>query len=251
MSQCASDVDLCCCGYCVIVFLLLLLLLLLLLCCSLFSEIGLVEIVDSVEKREEFANLVNVSARMWPTEIMKQTKLLESSFAGTAEREIQFWREMERKLAETKDILDSAPILLTKIILRRTNRVSEGRLKEVESDLDRACEAVSASLSFLRDFPVDEIVASGDIQPQLIRAASNVLTHFSKLKHSKYDFNRATSLLESVCGAILSRLLVLLRGKNLLQCDFDEFSKSFKHSEELFTSWETLLATQRYLKRTN
>lgn len=96
------------------------------LLCSV--EVGLLPLMSTVEKREEFGNHINVSAKTWPGEIEKQTRLLESAFqqvsaasvggVSGAERELQFWREMEKKLMETKELLESAPVLLTKIILR-------------------------------------------------------------------------------------------------------------------------------------
>jgi hypothetical protein len=210
-----------------------------------YVEVGLRELLESVEKREEFANGINVTAKQWPGEIEKQTRLLESSFQGGADREIQFWKELERKLLETKELLDSPPVLLTKLILRRANRVSEQRLKESETKLDQALESVNVSLSFLKDLPIDDVLAANDLHPQLSKAVTSTLGHISKLRHSKYDIHRAVFLMEAICSTILARVISIIRSPNILQCSFAEYAQVYSSAEELFTIWETQIATQK------
>jgi hypothetical protein len=212
-------------------------------CCA---EVGLHKMLESVDKREEFANEINISAKQWPAEIDKQTRLLESAFQGGADTEIQFWKEMDRKFLETKELLDSPPVLLTKLILRRANRVSEQRLKESEAKLDQAMESVNVSLSFLKDLPIDDIAAASNLHPQLSKAATNALTHIAKLKHSKYDIHRAVSLVEAIGSTILGQIVAIIRSPNILQCAFAEYSQIFSNAEELFTILETQVASQRY-----
>ena len=89
---------------------------------------------------------MNVSAKQWPAEIAKQTRLIESSFPGSAEEEITFWADLDRKLADTKEQLDSAPVLLTKLVLKRTNRVSEQLIREAEMELDKAIDIAQVRL---------------------------------------------------------------------------------------------------------
>jgi dynein heavy chain 1 len=138
-----------------------------------------------INLQEAFANEVNKSAKQWPIEISRQTKLVESSFPGSAEKEVAFWKDLDRKLADTKSQLESLPILLTKLVLKRTNRISEQLIREAEIELDRSTELVQVSVTFLRDFPIQDILGATSLHPNLSRAVGACLQHFSKLRHSK------------------------------------------------------------------
>lgn len=210
------------------------------------TDLGLTTVIGSTaESREEFANELNKYAKSWPIEISKQTKLAESSFPGSIEKEIGFWKEMEKKLAETRENLDSVPIALTKLILRRTNRVSEQLIREAEIDLDKCHEIVQTSVQFVRDFPIDDVLSASDLHPKLSKAVNTGLQHFAKLKHSKYDFNRALQVLEVFCAAIFTRMVALLKEKNMLLCDMDELCRIKRQTDEVLIIWETQLITQR------
>ena len=63
---------------------------------QLLGDLGLGSII--AERREDFASEVNRYAKLWPEEIAKQTKLSKLAFQGSADQEINFWKEMERKL---------------------------------------------------------------------------------------------------------------------------------------------------------
>jgi dynein heavy chain 1 len=210
---------------------------------QLFRDVSL-SLGDSEEAREEFATQVNTAAKHWPQEISRQTRLLESPFAGSVEKEINFWRDLDRKLGETKEMLESAPILLTKLVLKRTNRVSEQLIAEAESTLDRSMKMASVSLSFLRDFPIEELLSASSLPP-LSRAMVNCLLHFSKLKHSLYDFSRAVRLLEVLGHVVLARVVGILRERNVMQCGVDELRNIRAQSDLLFSDWKSNLTSQR------
>ena len=201
---------------------------------------------DSQESKEEFANNVNKSARQWPAEISRLTRLIDTSpFPGSAESETSFWKDLEARLGEIKEQLESSPILLTKIVLKRTNRVSEQLIREAEAELDRSLELVQLSVAFLRDFPIEELLASTDLHPKLSRSVSLCLQHFSKLKHSRYDFSRAVRLLETLGASVLQRILSLLREKSVMQCSMEDLRRCKKQADEVFLAWDTQSAAQR------
>ena len=211
----------------------------------LFKDLGIPEVSSaSAEQVEEFANEVNKSTKMWPSELARQTRLADAAFPSTAEGEIEFWKDMEKKLAETKEQLESPGVLLTKLVLKRNNRVSEQLIREAEGSLDRCAEVVQVSTSFLRDFPIDDLSAATDLH-KLSRTVTSCLQHFSKLKHSRYDFSRAVRLLEVVGTAVFSRLGALLREKNLMNCSMEDLRRVKAQADEVFAAWDTQYATQR------
>ena len=198
---------------------------------QMFSELNLgVSMGDSAESKEAFANEINKTAKLWPSEISRLTRLIDSSpFSGSVESEAYFWKDMEARLLETKEQLEGSPtLLLAKIVLRRTNRVSEQLLREAEVDLDRCLEIVQVSVAFLRDLPVEELRSATDLHPKLSRAVTNTLMHFSKLKHSRYDFQRAVRLLETLGAAVYQKILVLLRERAVLQSSMEDLRKTRK-----------------------
>ena len=152
---------------------------------------------------------------------------------------------MEKKLNETKEKLESSGCLLTKLILRRTNRVSEQLIKESEMELDKCVEIVQTSVNFFKDFSIDEVINATDIYPKLSKATIVCLQHFSKLKHSKYDFNRSLSLLEILCSNIFAKMISILKERNILLIDMESLKTIKKQSDELFSTWETQLVLQR------
>eukprot|EP01039_Chlorochromonas_danica_P002781 gene2781-3035_t len=213
-----------------------------------FSNIQLT-MGETEEKKEEFANAVNKTAKLWPAEIIRQTRLTESPFAGTVEKEINFWKDLDRKLAETKEQMESAPILLTKLVLKRTNRVSEQLIHEAESVLDRALKTVGVSLTFLRDFPIDELQSANNLTPKLSRCVTNCLTHFSKLKHSQYDYGRAMRLLEVLGSVVFSKMISILEEKKIMHCPLPDWQVLKGQCDEVFLAWSTNLNTQRTTMR--
>lgn len=208
----------------------------------LFGELGLSAVMR--ENEEDFANDINKTAKLWPNEIIRQTKLVNSPFAGTVDKEMNFWKDLDRKLAETKEQMESAPILLTKLVLKRTNRISEQLILEAESKLDRSMETVRASLSFIRDFPLVELEEANSLT-KINRCISNCLSHFAKMRHSAYDFSRAMKLLEVLGSLIINRILSVFQQKNLLVCSMEELKILRAQLEQVLNTWKTQLTTQR------
>lgn len=213
---------------------------------SLLHQLGLsVAIGDNEQKKEEFVTEVTKLTKSWPSEISRQTRLLDSQFAGSIDRELNFWKDLDKKLHETKEQLESPAILLTKLVLKRTNRVAEQLIHEAELSLDRCIKLVEISLTFLRDFPIKDINDATLLHPKLSRGIANCLVHFAKLKHSQYDFSRALRLLESLGSMAVNKIISLLKEKNIMQCSLNELN-DYKHQfEEIMNIWKENLTTQR------
>lgn len=200
---------------------------------------------ETADQQEAFANEVNAATKQWPSEIKRQAALIKSSFPGSAEKEVNFWRELDKKMAETKAELESSPCLLTKLVLKHKNRVAEQLIKEAEAELDKSIEVAQVSVTFLRDFPVEDVLAASSLQPQLARAVSQALQHFSKIRHVNYDLSRALSLLEMLGGLVGNKLLGMLRDKGIMNCPMIEFRKTMDEANAVFISWDSHYANQR------
>ena len=213
---------------------------------TFFVEVGLMAAVSELEvDKEEFVDEVNKLSKIWPQDIMRQVRLVESPFAGSVEKEVNFWKDMDRKLTDTKDQLNSAPAQLTKLVLKRLNRVSEQRIHEAETMLDKAINITNVSLAFLRDFPIEELQSAVTLHPKLSKCVVNCLIHFSKLKHSQYDFSRAVRLMEVLGGAVLQRIVFIIREQNIMQCPLEELRDLKRQCDAVLMAWKTNFTTQR------
>eukprot|EP01041_Mallomonas_annulata_P000303 gene303-544_t len=202
-----------------------------------FIELGLYIGLDSTVQKEEFAANVSKIAKQWPTEITKQTRLVMSPFPSSIEKEVDFWKELDKKILDTKEQLESPAILLTKLVLKRTNRVSEQLIREAEAELDKAVKLADEALKFLRDFPIMELLSATELS-QLSKAVGNCLQHFSRLKYnSNYDYARSVRLLEALGTAFHGRLLGILRERNVMHCPLEDFRKAKGDVDLVFAAW--------------
>lgn len=212
-----------------------------------FGELNLEKSLGNTqEERESFLKEINNLTKLWPVELSRQLRLVEAPFPGSIEREINFWREMEKKLTESKEQLESASVLLTKLFLKKNNRVAEQLIRESELELDKHLDLVRVSNSFLRDFPLEDLLTSSDLN-KLNRSTANCLQHFTKLRHSKYDFNRASRLLESLGILVFDRLVEVLLENPVLQCNIDNFRALVQLTDVVFQTWEVQLASTRII----
>ena len=83
------------------------------------------------------------------------------------------------------------------------------------------------------------------MHPNFTRALTSCLQHFSKLRHSNYDLSRALHLLEVLGTITESKIINILRDRNILQCSIVEFKKSIDEANQIFMCWDSLYAAQR------
>ena len=184
--------------------------------------------------------------KLWPQEILRQTRLIESTtFAGTIEKEILFWQEMEYKLNQTKEQLNDTCILLTKLILKRTNRVSEQLIYEAENQLDKVIKVISISLLFCKDFPIDELNNCMILVPNLSKIMIQCLQHFSKLKHSQYDYHRSIKFIENLSNNILTKIVFILKQQHIMSCSLQELIKIKYNIDNIIITWTNHFSIQK------
>ena len=159
--------------------------------------------------------------------------------------QVNFWMEMDNKLTNTKTQLESAPQLLMKLVLKRTNKIVEQHIVEAESNLSNTFKLVEVSLSFLRDFPYEELIAATSLFPKLSKCVHNCLNHFSKLKHSNYSFGRALRLLEVLGTLVFDKIVQILKERAIMECSIPDLRELKTHVEDVFLTWKTNLTAQR------
>lgn len=216
---------------------------------QLFIEVDLAKVLgEQSEAKEKLTAEINKAAKEWPAEITRQARSIEFPFPGSLEKEVNFWVEMDNKLRNTRTQLESAPQLLTKLVLKRTNKVAEQLIVEAESNFTNASKLVEVSLSFLRDFPYEELLAANSLFPKLSKCVHNCLNHFSKLKHSEYNFGRALRLLEVLGTLVFDKIVQILKERGIMQpahCPIDQLRELKTHVEDVFLTWKTNLTSQR------
>ena len=107
-----------------------------------------------------------------------------------------------------------------------------------ELDLDKAAVNVTAAWSFLKDFPINTIAAATDI-PSLMQATLSCLRHMHRIKHSGYDVTRAAKLVDGLGATMHTRLVAILKEKDITRCSIEDF-RGIKHDcDDLFRTWDT------------
>ena len=205
------------------------------------EEIGLIDIMGKTDAtKEKFANDVSSKAKDWPDEISKQTKLLDSTFPKSVSKEIEFWKDFSVKISDTKSHLEGAPRLLTKLVLKRTNRISEEIVREAETNLEKAVTVVEGSYSFVRDFPIELVLSANDICPDLETAVAKCLRHFTKLKFASagYDLLRASRLLSALGSEVHHRLLAILQDRKVMKISLEDFLTLHEQCQQFFRVWD-------------
>ena len=119
------------------------------------------------------------------------------------------------------------------------------QIQESELSLTNAIRLSQVSITFLKDFPVDDLYKASNLHPQLSRAVHNSLHFFSRLKHSNYDFNRAIRLLEVLKEMVSDRVVAFLKEKDVLRRPIGEVHGISESADEVFRNWKVELSTQR------
>ena len=214
---------------------------------QLMEELGISHLMgETAESQEVFSGVVMKSVRTWPAQLTQLSDFINAStFPSSIEKEFSFWIDLNRKVKEIKDQLNQPNILLTKLILKRTNRVSEQLIKEAEQGIDKATIILEDSVNFLRDFPIEDVANSENLHPMLSKATFVCIKHFTKLKHNKYEYKRSVKLFKCLELALYVRMIALLNQQDLMYCSLPQFLQIKKQSSEILSIWDENISVQK------
>eukprot|EP00741_Cyanophora_paradoxa_P023561 tig00021590_g22758.t1 len=209
--------------------------------CKESGEKPRVDLLGEKAQDAAFLNGLQAGVTRWTREIQRLTRLIEKrereASIGSAIQEINFWPALERALQAATELVATPEIELTLAVLKQARRYQVTAQFEKDTELRASVDKVTDYNLVVRDLPLNELLAAGDVEKMLAGAAA-VFAHMRSLKKSKYPVPRALALVDAVWRDAQVQLVRLLQARRLMALPFDEFDAIAANCERLFTSWE-------------
>jgi len=164
----------------------------------------------------------------WVKDIQKVTKLERIDVMPTntdTAQEIRFWLELEGQLLSIDRQLKSPEADCTLAVLRQARRFHA--TAPIETDgigLKKSLERVANFKPLMKDFPLNDLLTASDI-PKISNAIRAIFEHLRKTKSSMYPIARYLRLLEALARDLCSKLLELIKSRQILALPYADFEK--------------------------
>ena len=110
-----------------------------------------------------FLNHLQSCVTKWIREIQKVTKLERDPSSGTSQQEISFWQNLERALLRIQEKRESVEVVTTLEILKTGKRFHATVSFDTDTRLKEAIEMVDNYNPLMKDFPLNDLLASTDL----------------------------------------------------------------------------------------
>ncbi|KAI9339082.1 dynein heavy chain [Obelidium mucronatum] len=187
-----------------------------------------VDAVGDITEDSTFLNKLQSDVNGWIKEIQKVTRLArdpDSIGSSSARQEINFWLNMENALAHVEDQLKGDQVVLTLDVLKHAKRFHATVSFRADTGLNEALDKVNKYNQLMKDFPLNELLSSTDVE-RVGYALTLVFGHLNKkLRISPYPIERALKLVEAISRDFNDQLVKFIGGRRLMLLPFDEFDK--------------------------
>jgi dynein heavy chain 1 len=186
--------------------------------------------LSKLKGSEELKNAMCNSVLSWHRELSDMSsrfdkQLMSDDTSPMHERE--FWLRMERVLSSVEEQSKLPEVDLTLEMVKRL-KVRGHIPKQFEEDVGvmrTRLESTRKYCILVKDFPVSDVEAAQDMV-SLGASIVQVFEHVRKhLVRSRYPVGRAAKLLEAVSSQVKDKLDQVLRGKQLMDMRYDDFSR--------------------------
>lgn len=145
---------------------------------------------------------------------------------------------MEKVLFKIEEQLKSEQIVFTLDILKTAKRFHATVSFLADTGLKEAMEKVIRYNLLFKDFPLNELLASTDVD-KIRTACILIFTHVNKkLKLSPYPVRRALPLVEAISRDLNDQLLKVFNGRQLMYMDYADFAVATESCEQVFFTWD-------------
>ncbi|KAJ3071427.1 hypothetical protein HDU98_005356 [Podochytrium sp. JEL0797] len=186
-----------------------------------------VDAVGDIADDSTFLNKLQADVNSWIKEIQKVTRLSRDPdpLSGSARQEINFWINMDAALAHIEDQLKAEQVVLTLDVLKHAKRFHATVSFRADTGLNEALEKVNKYNQLMKDFPLNELLASTDIE-RVGYALTLVFGHLNKkLRVCPYPIERALKLVEAISRDFCDALVKFVGGRRLMLLPYDEFDR--------------------------
>nr|KAJ3421295.1 hypothetical protein HK105_003977 [Polyrhizophydium stewartii] len=185
-----------------------------------------------------FLNKIQNDVNEWIKEIQKVTQLDRDPQTGSARQEIEFWPALERALLQIEDQLRNDEIVLTLETLRTAKRFHATVSFLADTGLKEAMEKVQRYNQLMKDFPINELLSSTELD-KIRDSLVLIFGHLNKkLKLSPYPIRRALPLVEAISRDLNNQLLKVLASRKLMSITWEDFDLCIKQTEDIFRTWD-------------
>ncbi|KAJ3273119.1 hypothetical protein HDV01_004758 [Terramyces sp. JEL0728] len=192
---------------------------------------------DNLLQDTTFLNSIQKDVKIWINEIHKVT-LLENQIIDNSRNEIEFWIQMERHLHSIEMQLNDEKVLLTLEILKQAKRFHATVGFIADTGIKEAIEKVTKYNVLFKEFPVNELLSSTDLQ-KVNDSVSAIFNHVNKkLKLAPYPIQKTLLLLEAISRDVNNQILLILKQKNLMYLEINEFKTVIEECKKIFGTWE-------------
>ncbi|KAM9964742.1 hypothetical protein ACTFIW_004524 [Dictyostelium discoideum] len=200
----------------------------------------------------EFLNLLQAGTTTWAKNIQNVTKhnLIENlpSDVSTSQ-EINFWIELETSLQNIDQQLKSPEVEVTLATLRQAKRFIASAPFETDTiGVRKAMDKVQSYKTLFKDFPITPLLTATDLD-SISSSVAAIFSHLKKTKNPYYPIPRYLSFLEAIGRDMCNKVYQILRQKNLMNIDYNDFEHLNRSVRALFTLWDDQFGAFRDILR--
>ena len=185
-----------------------------------------------------FLNDLQNTVNSWIKSIQAVTKMFRDPESGSATQEINYWLSLESALKSIDSQTRNDGVQLTLDILQNAKRYQVKVSFYADTGLKDALEIVQKYNLLMREFPIDDLLASTTLQ-KVQGSLDTIFGHLNrKLRFTTYPIARALPLVNAISGDLDTQIHSLLRGRTLMHLDFKEFEAVMDIAENIWSTWD-------------
>lgn len=185
-----------------------------------------------------FLNDLQNTVNNWIKSIQAVTKMFRDPESGSATQEINYWLSLESALKSIDSQTRNDGVQLTLDILQNAKRYQVKVSFYADTGLKDALETVQKYNLLMREFPIDDLLASTTLQ-KVQNSLDTVFGHLNrKLRFTTYPIARALPLVQAISGDLDTQLHSLLHGRTLMHLEFKDFEAVMDVAENIWSTWD-------------
>ena len=185
-----------------------------------------------------FLNDLQNTVNSWIKAIQAVTKMNRDPESGSATQEINYWLSLESALKSIDSQTRNDGVQLTLDILQNAKRYQVKVSFYADTGLKDALETVQKYNLLMREFPIDDLLASTTLQKVQV-SLDTIFGHLNrKLRFTTYPIARALPLVNAISGDLDTQIHSLLHGRTLMHLDFKEFEAVMDIAENIWSTWD-------------
>ena len=185
----------------------------------------------------KFLSKLQNDVKDWIKKIQKVTVLTQDPALGSALQEMTFWINMEYALQKIQHMKASPEVVLTMDCLKKAKKFRVFVSFDTDTGLIMAMQKVEDYCTFLRDFPIQDLLGATDLEP-IAESIRQIFTHLRKARNSTYPTQRLSKLVEAVSVDLSQQMLKILSSRKLMQIPYSEFSELYQRCHTVFKIWD-------------